>query len=159
MAKIKKKAPHTKKQLVESPDLLYNDSQWRWQDIPNEPETCNASLDAKEWIVNLINEMSDNRITRTEVITTIGAVIDYELMLPSKVIEELGENVVDGYMWSPTALINGTTLVALSQGIVGIKEFIDTVDHLHQIGKKVYLYCIHKTHSAEWPLKVRYAII
>lgn len=148
MVKNKKKAPHTKKQLAESPDLLYNDSQWRWQDIPNDPETFNVTLDAKEWAVNLIDTISDG-----------GFKPDDDVMLPGEVIKELGENVVDGYMWTPTALIEGVTLTALSQGIVGIGEFVDTVDHLHQIGKKVYLYCIHKTHSAEWPMKVRYAIV
>ena len=140
MAKKSKKS----EKLVEQPQLLYDEQSARWQDVPSEPETFNTFTDVLKWIdsINMRIAEEDSLIDPIDLLNMIGTRAD-----------------VDGYMVSPTSLYEGNTLIAKSQGVVSIDEFSDTVNHIHQIGKRVFLYCACRTDSSEWPIKVRYAIL
>mgnify|MGYP001766439410 CR=1 FL=1 len=146
MAK-KNRGQYSKKQLAETPTLLYPDIEARWQDVQEPAETFNVTTDPARWAAELVAVLPDDTLQ--------------EVLPPDEVLAVLGDDCVDGYMWTPTALLDGVTLTAKGLGVNDISEFIGVADHLRQIGKKVYLYCVHDIHtySDEWSLKVRYATV
>lgn len=145
MAK-KNRGPYSKKQLAEKPTLLYPEDRARWTDIHEPPETFGATVDPDKWAAEYAAAHEEDMASTS-------------LVPPLEVLTSIGRSAVDGYMWQPTALFEGSVLVAQTQGVQQYSEFIDTVDHLHQIGKKVFLYCVYSMPNSAYPMKVRYAVI